>query len=255
METLYRSKTHWNQYRSASARAPWWDYGRNGIYFVTICTHNKAPFFGTIQQGKLQLSPLGKLAKDCWQQIPQHTLEGVRLSAFIVMPNHIHGIIILDRTPEKEPLRVPKGTVPPPAGPIPPKSNPQERSDYFRALAPKKGSLPYIVRAFKSAVTKLARDRELLDKETPLWQERYYDRVVRHAQEQQRIEEFIQDNVKDWKKDDYHLPSLSLQQMNHPTLPSIQGVSNTTSGCSDSAEAVPKPSTTIKPTPPSNDDS
>ena len=152
----------------------------------------------------MHLSPLGKLAQDCWQQIPQQTIKGVRLGAFVVMPNHLHGIIILDRAAEDEPLRVPRGTKPPKAGAIPPKSKPHQRAAYFKALAPKKGSLSYILRSFKGVVTHFARKAGLLEAEQPLWQARFYDRIVRNEEEEARLTDFIQQNVAQW--DDYYLP-------------------------------------------------
>jgi putative transposase len=85
-----------NKYRIASARAPWWDYGWNGPYFITICTQNRKHFFGEIHDGKMALSHLGVIADILWHEIPNHT-KFVKLGDFVVMPNHIHGILILDK--------------------------------------------------------------------------------------------------------------------------------------------------------------
>ena len=82
-------------YRIPSARAQWWDYGRDGIYFITICTHNRKFYFGDIKDGKMILSQVGVLADVFWHEIPNHA-KNVTLCEFKVMPNHIHGIIILD---------------------------------------------------------------------------------------------------------------------------------------------------------------
>lgn len=83
-----------NKYRIESIRAQWWDYRNAGAYFITICTKNRAPYFGAIKEGKMQLSPTGVLADVFWHEIPKHTANA-ELGAFVVMPNHIHGIIIL----------------------------------------------------------------------------------------------------------------------------------------------------------------
>lgn len=83
-----------NKYRIASARAPWWDYGWAGAYFITICTYYRIHYFGEIINGKMHLSPCGILADVFWHEIPHHA-KNVELGSFVVMPNHIHGIIIL----------------------------------------------------------------------------------------------------------------------------------------------------------------
>jgi putative transposase len=85
-----------NKYRIASARAQWWDYGWNGAYFITICTQNREHYFGEIENGKMVLSPMGIIADILWHEIPNHA-SFVELGDFVVMPNHIHGILILDK--------------------------------------------------------------------------------------------------------------------------------------------------------------
>src|SRR5690554_7950352 len=84
-----------NKYRIQSARVPWWDYGNAGAYFITICTKDRAHFFGEIQEAKMIWSPVGAIADVLWHEIPNHT-NNVELGAFVVMPNHIHGILILN---------------------------------------------------------------------------------------------------------------------------------------------------------------
>src|SRR5690606_30576081 len=83
-----------NKYRIPSARAQWWDYGWNGAYFITICTQNRVHFFGEIKEGKMTLSRLGVIADMLWHEIPNHS-KYAELGDFVVMPNHIHGILIL----------------------------------------------------------------------------------------------------------------------------------------------------------------
>lgn len=85
-----------NKYRIPSARAAWWDYGHCGAYFVTICTKNKTHFFGKIAEAQFSATPIGQLAATHWQEIPQR-FPYAQLGAFIVMPNHVHGIIIIDK--------------------------------------------------------------------------------------------------------------------------------------------------------------
>ncbi len=88
-----------NKYRSESARAQWWDYGWNGAYFITICTADREHFFGEIKNGKMILSPTGVIADLLWHEITNHS-KYVELGDFVVMPNHIHGILILDKPNE-----------------------------------------------------------------------------------------------------------------------------------------------------------
>ena len=90
-------KKYNNKYRIETTRLKNWDYGWNGAYFITICTKNRIHYFGEIKNQKMQLSGIGKMAEKYWHEIPAH-FPFVKLDAFIVMPNHIHGIIIIDKT-------------------------------------------------------------------------------------------------------------------------------------------------------------
>ncbi|HNS42927.1 MAG TPA: hypothetical protein PKN22_09220, partial [Taishania sp.] len=85
-----------NKYRNGTFRAQWWDYGWNGAYFVTICTQGREHYFGEIKDGKMILSHTGVIAHLLWHEIPKHHTH-IELGDFVVMPNHIHGIIIIDK--------------------------------------------------------------------------------------------------------------------------------------------------------------
>ena len=87
-----------NKYRIPSTRLQTWDYSKNGAYFITICTQNREHFFGNIQNGMMQLSEIGKLAEQYWLEIPKH-FPFIELGNFIVMPNHFHGILIINNFP------------------------------------------------------------------------------------------------------------------------------------------------------------
>ena len=89
-----------NRYRIKSRRAQWWDYSREAAYFVTICTQKKALYFGNIVKQQMVLSPNGELAERLWKEIPSH-FPNVSLGSYVIMPNHIHGIIILAPSCEK----------------------------------------------------------------------------------------------------------------------------------------------------------
>jgi len=83
-----------NKYRIASIRLQNWDYRWNGKYFITICTHEMHHLFGKIENGKMILSNVGMLADVFWHEIKNHA-KNVELDVFVVMPNHVHGIIEL----------------------------------------------------------------------------------------------------------------------------------------------------------------
>ena len=83
-----------NKYRIPSARLQNWDYGNNGAYFITICTKNRICFFGEGLHEKIET---GIIAEKIWFEIPKH-FPFVELDRFVVMPNHIHGIIIINKT-------------------------------------------------------------------------------------------------------------------------------------------------------------
>lgn len=87
-----------NKYRIASLRLQNWDYGWNGKYFITICTKDRVHFFGEIisPQQKMMLTETGKKVLEIWNEIPAH-FPFVLLDEFLVMPNHIHGILIIDK--------------------------------------------------------------------------------------------------------------------------------------------------------------
>lgn len=90
------SNKYLGKYRNESSRASWWDYSQNAAYFITICTHHREFFFGEIQNGTMNLSQTGTLAQQFWLEIPNH-FPDIQLDAFVVMPNHTHGILIIDK--------------------------------------------------------------------------------------------------------------------------------------------------------------
>jgi REP element-mobilizing transposase RayT len=85
------------RYRRRSIRLPEYDYAQAGAYFVTLCTHNREPLFGDIVDGEMALNEFGEIVHRCWTALPGH-FSHVCLDAFVVMPNHLHGVIIIART-------------------------------------------------------------------------------------------------------------------------------------------------------------
>jgi len=88
---LYR-----NRYRIPSTRAPFWDYGWNGAYFITICTKNRENYFGEISDGKIELSEIGEIARQEWLKTFEMRPDmKLTMGEYVIMPNHFHAIIII----------------------------------------------------------------------------------------------------------------------------------------------------------------
>lgn len=186
-----------NRYRVPSFRAQWWNYGNNGMYFVTICTRYRVHYFGEISKGHMILSEAGFQCWECWLQIPNH-FPFVVLDAFTVMPNHIHGIIIIDK-----PKFDATGAV---------QIDPVE-TQYFASLqghnenkssnvfGPQSQNLGSIIRGFKIGVTSFCRQKGLEFE----WQPRFHDHIIRNRHEFESIRRYILNNPKNWNEDVHYL--------------------------------------------------
>ena len=188
------------KYRVPSARWAVWDYGRNAAYFVTICIANRAHGFGAIAYGEMALTSLGHAAADCWDEIPAH-FPFVRLDGFVVMPNHVHGIIVIDK-----PVDVDGDDV---ETPVETRVETRVETQDFASLrnptnrfGPQSQNLASIVRGYKIGVTKYARRHDIPFK----WQARYHDHVIRNADEYERIRQYILANPRTWDEDRYYVP-------------------------------------------------
>jgi REP element-mobilizing transposase RayT len=93
-----------NKYRNESARLPGWDYRNAGAYFITIVTKNRFRYFGEIENERMQYSPTGAIAYVLWNEFEHHEKNGIQLGEMVVMPDHLHGIIILPDPPDAPPL-------------------------------------------------------------------------------------------------------------------------------------------------------
>jgi putative transposase len=172
-----------------------YDYANVGAYYLTICTQDRLHLFGRIVDGVMHPSPIGEWAQRCWNVIPDH-MSHVDVGEFVVMPNHVHGIVVI-----RERLVVPVGgdhdrPQRPPAPPTPPTNS----TGRTMPVVPV-GSLGRIVRAYKSAVTRMAYRDGLLPQGTPVWQRNYWDRVIRDDGEHERIAKYIRDNPMKWERD------------------------------------------------------
>ncbi|HEY9772000.1 MAG TPA: transposase [Coleofasciculaceae cyanobacterium] len=164
-----------------------YNYAANGYYFVTICTFEKQGFFGNITHGKMQLSTVGKIAQQYWSEIPQHS-KHTYLDEFIIMPNHVHGIIIIDN-PDNSRRVVPWNDPP---------DVERDLSQTMSKLSPKSGTLSVIIRSYKSSVTRWCRQNGDIVFQ---WQSRFYENIIRDEKSLNNIRRYIINNPAKWTKD------------------------------------------------------
>jgi len=169
-----------------SIRLKGYDYSRPGAYFITICTQDRACLFGEVVDGEMRLNDAGQMVQDVWDELPAF-YPGVQTDAFIVMPNHIHGIIILVGA---DPCVCP---------------NTGQTIGQPQGVAPTRLSLPDVVHRFKTMTTKRYIDGVKKFGWTPfrrrLWQRNYYEHIIRNDHALQRIREYIWTNPLRWHLD------------------------------------------------------
>jgi REP element-mobilizing transposase RayT len=162
-----------------SVRLQGYDYASAGAYFITVCTHERRCLFGDIVDDKMGASAIGQVAEQCWQATPAH-FPDVQLDELTLMPNHLHGILVL-------PATVP-ATGDACVAPTKPVSGPARRS------------IAAIVGSFKSAVTRKINGLHG-EPTTPLWQRNYYEHVIRDEHALNQIRQYIADNPRLWAED------------------------------------------------------
>ena len=162
------------KYRIESARLKNWDYTRAGWYFVTICTRHHFCWFGEIKQNDIILTPAGEIVAAEWQKTAQ-IRHNVELDAWVIMPNHLHGIIVIS---DNNPGETSRRDV----------STPRLQA----------GSLGAIIAQFKSSCTKKIRAGG-----NPAfgWQARYYDHIIRVEKSLDNIRKYIANNPSKWTLD------------------------------------------------------
>ena len=155
-----------NKYRIETARSKEWDYSNPWWYYVTINTKNHHSYFGRVIKGNMILNYKGGIAEKIWKNIPEH-YGNVELDHHVIMPNHIHGIIIINEV----------------------------ETGHAPSLQRRKNTLSNIVGSFKSAVTKTLHERGIKDF---AWQPRFYDRIIRNEKELYNIRKYIEENPLKW---------------------------------------------------------
>lgn len=188
----YNPKIHHRK----SIRIQGYDYSQEGLYFITICTHNRECLFGNVgvqnleplqpQPPKMILNGAGHAANECWLKIPEH-FPNVVLHEHIVMPNHVHGIIEIFGVENFQPLQdMPK-------------------RNEFQKIIPR--SIGSIVRGYKIGVTKWFRNVGVQNFEPlqPIWQRNYHEHIIRNERSYQTISDYIVHNPEKWEQDKFYI--------------------------------------------------
>ena len=207
-----------NKYRIPSARLQSWDYGWDGAYYITICTHNRKQYFGDVVNGKMQLSNIGVLADVFWHEIKNHS-KNTELGEFIVMPNHVHGILLIvgnddeyrygnsienrdgDENGNENDIRRDKACL------VSTGTDTDTNTDMVtKTIGQKrfqnqgKNTVSSIIGSYESAVSKHA---HRLGYEFE-WQSRFYDHIIRDDESYTRIADYIINNPKNWENDKFY---------------------------------------------------
>ncbi|MGM0540497.1 MAG: transposase [Thermodesulfobacteriota bacterium] len=164
-----------------SIRLTGYNYSQPGAYFVTLCTHNRSCLFGDIVDGKMIANALGRFASTCWDKIPSHNPH-VTLDAFVIMPNHLHGVLYIDTQSEEN-------------------IGANDYSFYTSRPTGTSKTLGSILRGFKIGVTKWVRQNTKI--KNP-WQRGFYEHIIRNEEDLDMVREYIMTNPKNWNKDKLH---------------------------------------------------
>ncbi len=156
-----------------------YDYSKSGAYFITICTYDRRNIFGEIVGAEMQMNEFGKVVESCWNELPMHYFE-IELDEFVVMPNHMHGIIMI----------LENGAV----GAIHELPLPRTRPERRKMLLPK------IMGRFKMGSAKLI-NKMRNTSGNPIWQRNYYEHIIRNEKSLHRIQGYIDTNPARWQYD------------------------------------------------------
>jgi putative transposase len=167
-----------DQCHRRSIRLSGYDYSQPGAYFLTLCTQDRACLFGEIVDDEMWANDMGLIVAECWLDISNH-FPNAELDKYVIMPNHIHGIVNIIRARHAVPQ------------PMPP---------YEQFGRPVSGSIPTLVRSFKSAVTNSINKLRKSPRQT-IWQRNYWEHIVRDEIELHHLLEYIRDNPIKWTLD------------------------------------------------------
>ncbi len=174
---MYKRK----QYQRKSIRLREYDYANPNWYYVTICSNDRKIIFGKVENGKMLLNDYGKIVEEEWLKTKE-LRKNIDLDYYVVMPNHFHGIIIIESRDIASYV-------------------PTDEYRKFGKVQP--GSLGAIVRSFKSAVTK--RINELgKNHSKSIWQSNYYEHIIRNENDLFFTRRYIELNPLKWELDEYY---------------------------------------------------
>jgi REP element-mobilizing transposase RayT len=175
------------KYRIESSRLKEWNYSKPWWYYVTINTKNQFEYFGNVENGKMVLNPIGMLIEEEWLKTKE-IRSNVDLDYYVVMPNHFHGIIVLE---EKNNVET--------TGSVVLKNNLfSETTHRVVSTTLKPNSLGSIIGQFKSTCSKKIHK---LGKIKFSWQNGFYDRIIRNEKELFQIRKYIEQNPIKWELD------------------------------------------------------
>ena len=187
-----------HRYHRRSIRLEEYDYAQRGAYFITIVTKERAFLFGNVVNGQMGLVECGEIARECWQDIPAH-FPNVDLDGFVIMPNHVHGVLVLtdDRATgvgatHASPLR---NASPPPHSPP---TDGAPLSGLPRG--PERASVGAVVGSYKSAVSRRVNAAPGTPG-LPVWQRNYHEHIIRDEALLNRVRQYVLDNPALWALD------------------------------------------------------
>ncbi len=167
-----------------SIRLSNWDYRNNAAYFITICTKNRMHYFGKIENQKMVYTPIGAIANVLWYEIKNRN-KNVELGEYVIMPDHMHGILILQNNPTGTGHALSEKDAP-------------IGKNRFQNIG--KNSVSSIIGGYKSAVTKHANRLGL----EFAWQTRFYERIIKHEKAYENITKYIYNNPLNWNNDKFY---------------------------------------------------
>ncbi len=190
-----------------SIRLQGYDYSQNGAYFITLCAQDRKPIFGKIVNGEMQLSPFGIIVRDEWLKTAEMR-KNIEMDEFVVMPNHFHGIIVIDDRGwarlEMDLDLDGTGTLIESTGTL--QRAPTSAPTREQFGKPTSNTIPTIIRGFKAAVTKQINTIQInagkYNMPERIWQKNYYEHVIRNEVSLNKIREYIISNPLNWKEDD-----------------------------------------------------
>lgn len=168
------------------------DYRLPGAYFITICTRNMRSLFGTITDAEMQINAYGRVVREEWLRTAD-VRDNVELDAYVVMPNHFHGILLIDALDPRDELRDGSRATHRVAA---------TKAVHRLASGPRRDSVGAIIGQFKSHSTR--RINQLRGTSgTSIWQRNYYEHIIRSDRAFERIREYIEENPGKWHDDRY----------------------------------------------------